>query len=372
MSDNMPMKLHKIFLVITKSYTVLTFRKCLIKKLQDHGCEVGVIAFDDEHKGEIERLGVRFYSVHSDNRSLNPIGCLKYQKKVEQILLLEKPDSVFTFMLKPNIFGVFAAKKAKVKNIFSMIEGLGDVFINTSAKWRVIRVVVSGLYRMSLKIPKVVFFINKDDEFEFINRRLVKECKTELINGIGVDLEHFAQVSVPENRTALMVARMLKTKGVIEYCEAARLVKKRFPDAVFKYLGSEGTVSLVDIQPYIDDGSVDYLGVTNDVRPYLEQCSLFVLPSYREGVPMSVMEAEGVGRAIVTTDAIGCRDTVIDEYNGFLVNCKNSEQLAEKIIWLFENMDKLIEMGCNSRKFAEEHFDQKLINAQIVDVMGLI
>lgn len=356
----------KILLVCVTSQNVITFRKGLISHLQGKGYEVSVVAFDSEYKKEIEEMGVRFYSIEDSNRSLNPLKILTLKGRYQRLIKTIAPDVVFTFMLKPNIFGVMAAKAAGVDRIFSMVEGAGDVFINNSFKWKIIRTVVCFLYRMSFKHPNKVFFLNSDDKSEFVSRRLVKDDKCLTIPGVGVDLEHFAHKPLTNHKTFLMVARMLKTKGVIEYCECARRVRQNHPDAVFNYLGAEGNISLNDIQEYIDDGSINYLGVTKDVRPFLEACSCFVLPSYREGCSMSIMEAEAAGRCIITTDSIGCKDSVEDGYNGFIVPRKNVDSLVEKCIFILDNPATLEQMSANSRTFAEENFDSTKINNKII------
>lgn len=356
----------KILLICASSQNVYNFRVGLIKRLQEEDFEVSVIAFDDEYVKEIEALGVQFFSLGDSNRSLNPLKILSLKGEYKKIIKQVTPDIVFTFMLKPNTFGVLASKAVGIKNIYSMVEGLGDVFIHNSLKWKLIRFVVCKLYKKSLKSTKKVFFLNNDDRAEFIARKLVKEDQCEIVHGIGVDLEKFSFKPIKNTRTFLMVARMLQTKGVYEYCKCARLVKQKYPDAVFNYLGAEGTVKLLDVQEYIDDGSITYLGATKDVRPYLEDCLLFLLPSYREGLPMSIMEAESVGRGIITTDNVGCRDTVTDEYNGFLLAHKDYETMAQKCIWALENPEKAEELGRNARKFAEEHFDSVKISDFIV------
>ena len=248
----------KIFLIVTKSEMIIPFRKSLIEYLQANGCEVGVIAQDDKCQEDVSKLGVTFYAVEQDNRTLNPFSMLQYKKGITTILRKEKPDVVFTFQLKPNTFGVKAAKKAGVKNIYSMVEGAGDVFINNTLKWKLVRFVVCKLYKSAFKNTKKVFFLNNDDKNEFVERKLVKKEQCEIVHGIGVDLERFAQKPFKNDRTFLMVARMLKTKGVFEYCQCARIVKQKYPDATFNYLGGEGTVKIADIQEYIDDGSITY------------------------------------------------------------------------------------------------------------------
>lgn len=362
-------KMKRVLLICVSSQSVINFRKNLILRLKDEGCEVTVVAFDNEYEEAILSLGVDFYSVKDKNRSTNPLNILSLQRKYEQIIERVNPDIVFTFMLKPNIFGVLAAHKKGIENIFSMVEGAGDVFINNTPKWKLVRFVVCCLYKQAFKHSKVVFFLNNDDKSEFIERGLVKAEQCEIIHGVGVDLNRFEFKPIKNDRTFLMVARMLKTKGVLEYCECARIVKKKYPDAVFNYLGAEGTVTLADIKEYIEDGSVNYLGTVSDVRPYLEDCTAFVLPSYREGFPMSILEAESVGRPIITYDSIGCKEAVEDTYNGFLVPMKDIESLCEKCICLIDNFDMAKTMAENSRKLAEQKFDQNIINKQIESII---
>ncbi len=359
----------KILLICNTSGSILTFRRTLILKLQNEGHKIAVIAFDDNNKDVIEGMGVEFYEVSDSNRSMNPLSVLTLKNKYVKVIKKIQPDIVFTFMLKPNIFGVQAAKKAGVKTVYSMVEGAGDVFINGGFKWRLVRSFVCGMYRKSFRYVKKVFFLNNDDKTEFLSRKLVKEEQCEIIPGIGVDLEHFAYKPIKNRRTFLMIARMLKTKGVTEYCKAARIVKQKYPDAVFNYLGAEGNLKVSDIQEYIDDSSINYLGTTKDVRPYLEDCAAIILPSYREGMPMAIMEAEAVGRAVLATDVPGCRDAVINGYNGFLVSQGDYEAIAEKIIWCIENSENTEAYGINSRKLAEEKFDQKIVNMKVLDII---
>lgn len=359
----------KCFLLVNKSESVLNFRGSLIRELKSRGHWVGVIAQDDERLSDIETLGIRFYCVRQDNRGMNPFSILRYFNEVRKILGAENPDTVFTFQVKANTFGVFAARAAGIRNIFSMVEGAGDVFIKQSLPWKLIRLVICLLYRMAFSFSRKVFFLNREDKAEFRTRKLVPEEKCVVIPGIGVDLERFAQQTVTDCRSFLMVARLHREKGVMEYCECARQVKKQYPDASFSFLGPEREIKAADIQSYLDDGSVTYLGAVSDVRPYLHRCGVLVLPSYREGVPMSVMEAEAVGRAILTTDVPGCRDTVKDGFNGFLVPVRDADAMAEKCVYFLEHPEEVVRMGQNSRRFAEEHFDQKMINAEIIGIL---
>ncbi|MCI8487698.1 MAG: glycosyltransferase family 4 protein [Clostridia bacterium] len=364
-------KQQKVLMMCGSSQTVINFRMGLIRAFQAKDINVSVVALDDDYKDDIIAKGIEFFCVNTQNRSLNPFGMKKLQKQYFSIIQTVHPDIVFTFMLKPNIFGTRAAKQVGVEKIFSMVEGAGDVFINNGLKWKLIRAVVCKMYRKSFKYANKVFFLNNDDKAEFIARKIVKEEQCEVIPGIGVDLEHFAYKPLKNHNTFLMIARMLKTKGVTEYCQAARLVKQKYPDAVFNYLGAEGTLKVSDIQEYIDDGSIIYLGTTKDVRPYLENCAVYVLPSYREGMPMSIMEAEAIGRAVITTDVQGCKHTVVDGVNGFLVEKCNEKSIADAMINFLYKPQQIDEMSRASRNLVEEKFDRDEINTRILGAMDL-
>lgn len=359
----------RVMFIAAASNMVLSFRTDLIKKFQSEGYNVGVVAFDNDCEQQIESLGVKFYCAFDNNRNTSPLKILSLKKKYVKIIKDFNPEIVLTFMLKPNIFGVLASKKAGVKKVYSMVEGAGDVFIKSGFKWKIIRKIVCHLYKKAFKISNKVFFLNNDDKGEFINRKILPQEKCKLINGIGVNLEKFAYKPVTNTSTFAMVARMLKTKGVIEYCKCARLVKEKYPNATFNYLGQEGDITVSDIQEYIDDGSINYLGVVSDVRPYLEQATVMVLPSYREGFPMSIMEAQAVGRAIITHNVTGCKETVKDGYNGFLVQKSDYIKMAEKVVWFLENQEETKAMCENARAFAEQYFDQAKINQKIFDIV---
>ena len=225
--------LKKIVLICPKSTTVMSFRKRLIQTLNESNYDVSVIVFDSQYNKEIESFGAKVYSIDEENRSLNPLKILKLKNKIKNILCEINPDVVFTFMLKPNIFGVLAAKSAKVKKIYAMVEGAGDVFSEKTLKWKLIKQVVCFLYRLSLPKCKKVFFLNDDDSTEFVKLHLVNIKQVEMIHGIGVDLDYFNKEKIVNHNSFLMIARMLNTKGVMEYCEAAKRIKAKYPDATF-------------------------------------------------------------------------------------------------------------------------------------------
>lgn len=363
-------KQKKILMICNTSQNIYTFRLSLIKKMQEEGYEVSTITFDKNYEEDLKNEGIKLFYINDKNRSLNPLKILTLKKKYYKIIKEVNPDIVFTFQLKPNIFGVKAAKKAGVKNIFAMVEGAGDAFINKSLKWKLIKFVETKLYKQAFKGTQKVFFLNNDDKSEFEQLKLVKPEQSVVVNGIGVDLDKFAFKPVnKKSNKFIMIARMLKTKGIFEYCKCARIVRQSHPEAEFMYLGGEGSVKLCDIQEYIDDGSVNYLGTAKDVRNYIEESLTLLLPSYREGIPMTIMEAEAIGRGIITSNRIGCKETVEDRFNGYLVDQEDYETMAKKCIELLENKDLAATLGKNSRKFAEDKFDQHKINAQIFEII---
>ena len=214
----------KIAMIVVASQNVLTFRQNLIKKFISLNYDVSIISFDRDYENEIKKLNVNFYCIEDNNRSTNPFKTLHLKKKYYNYLKLINPDIVFTFMAKPNTFGVMAAKKAKVNKIFSMVEGLGDPFINQSFKWKLIRFSLCRLYKKAFKEVNGAFFLNEDDKNKFIDLKLVNKEKAHIINGIGVDLNKFSFKPVnKDSNSFVMIARMLKTKGVFEYCECAKI-----------------------------------------------------------------------------------------------------------------------------------------------------
>lgn len=338
----------------------------LIKALLKEGYDVSLIIIEDSD----ERLNidnVDIYYINENNRSINPFNKLRLQKQIEEILKNIKPDKVFTFQLSPNIFGAIAAHDCGINNIFSMVEGAGDVFTYNTFKWKMIRFFTCVLLKESFKNCKQVFFLNNDDKNEFIDRKLVKQEQCIVIPGIGVDTDYFAYKPITNTNTFLMVARMMPAKGVLEYCEIARTVKKVCPKAVFNYIGEEFTLKKNDIQEYIDDRSINYFGWTEDIRPYYESCCCYISTSYyREGMPMTLMEAASTGRAIIALDNIGTREIVKNEHNGFLIERGSLKKIEQKIIYLITDEEKMKKMGKNSRELAETRYNSKTINKRII------
>lgn len=367
----------KFLLLSPKNRTVYNFRGELVKEIIRRGYDVLVTGPDRSDVDKIEALGARFVEIPMDKTGTSVAGDLRYCRALLRLMRAEKPDVTLGYTIKPVVYGAIAAKLAHVKNINSMVTGGGYTFIATSLKARVLGVIVRMLYRVGLGMADHVIFQNRDDLNEFCARGLVRRDKCRIVNGSGVDTARFAPAPLPDGPlTFFMLSRLLKSKGVGEYLEAARLVKARRPELRFLLLGKVETAmqDALDgayVESFVRDGTVERFEETDEVRPYYAQCSVYVLPSYREGTPRTVLEAMAMGRPILTTDTQGCRETVKDGENGFLVPVRNVEALAERMLWFAEHPERLPEMGEASRRCALEKFDVNKVNADMLRNMEL-
>ena len=366
----------KFILISPKNRTVYNFRGDLIKSIIGLGYEVIVTGPDRTDVDKIEALGARFVEIPMNKTGTSVIGDLKYAKRLNALFKQEKPDVTLGYTVKPAIYGAIAAKRAKVPNINSMITGGGYAFIAKTLKAKVIGLIVKTLYRIGLRKADHVIFQNPDDLNEFCDRKLVKQEKCAFVHGSGVNLEKFERTPYPEQTAFFMLSRLLKSKGVCEYLEAARIVKEKQPDVQFYILGKYETTmqDAVDkeyVEQFIRDGIVKRFEETTDVRPYYSMCSVYVLPSYREGTPRTVLEAMAMGRPIITTDTQGCRETVEDGKNGFLVPIKNADAVTDKMIWFIDHPASIQTMGEESLKIVKEKFDVNRVNDDMTRIMGL-
>ncbi len=365
----------KFLLISPKNRSVYNFRGDLIKAIQAQGYEVVVTGPDRENIDRVEELGVKFVEVPLKKNSVNFMSDLKYLRALKKVIKEEKPDVTLGYTVKPAIYGAMAAKSAGVKKINSMIPGGGYVFASKSFKAKIIRFFVFNLYRIGLSKCNSVIFQNPDDKHDFVSNHLVKEEKCRCVYGSGVNMAKYTVAPLPERMTFFMLSRVMYSKGVVEYLEAAAKVKEKYPDVRFMLLGAveniQDSLSLQELQPYIDKGIIEYFGETTDVTPYFAQTSVYVLPSYREGTPRTVLEAMSMARPIITTDVPGCRQTVVDGENGFLVPSKNSDAIAEKMIWFIENQDKIEPMGKKSYEICEEKFEVGKVNEKMLLHMGI-
>ncbi len=365
------------FLLISpKNRTVYNFRGDLIKEIINKGYKVIVTGPDKTDVDKIEALGADFVEIPMNKTGTNVVGDLKYCKQLYRLIKKEKPDVTLGYTVKPVIYGAIAAKLAGVKNINSMVTGGGYTFTAKTFKAKVLGFIVRFLYKIGFSMADNVIFQNSDDLNEFCNKKLVKRNKCHVVNGSGVNTVHFSPVGYPEKTTFFMLSRLLKSKGVAEYLEAAKIVKTKYPETRFCLLGKYETnmqdaLSKEYVERFISEGTIERFEETSDVRPYYADCSVYVLPSYREGTPRTVLEAMAMGRPIITTDAVGCRETVIDGKNGFLVPICDYEKLADAMIKFIENPEIIKIMGQESINYCLEKFDVNKVNNNMISILGV-
>lgn len=366
----------KFLLISPKNRTVYNFRGDLIKEIKSKGYEVVVTGPDITDVERIRDLGVRFVEIPMNKTGTSVIGDLKYCWKLYWLMKKEKPDVTLGYTVKPVIYGSIAAHLAGVQNINSMVTGGGYVFTAKTWKAKILGMIVRFLYRIGFCFADHVIFQNPDDLKEFCKKRLVSSKKCSVVHGSGINMERFQAAPLPEEPAFFMLSRLLKSKGVMEYLEAARIVKCKIPQVKFYLLGKYETdmqdaVPQTEVEKYIEEGTVVRYEETDDVRPYYERCSVYVLPSYREGTPRTVLEAMAMGRPVITTDAPGCRQTVLDGKTGYLIPVRDSAALAEKMTFFVDNPEFIAIMGKRSRMYAERKFDVIKVNEEMMKIMQL-
>lgn len=367
----------KIIVLSSHTPSIFWFRMDMMKAFAERGYEV--VAVGNESEAEWSQCfnaeGIRYRQIEVARNGTNPIKDLKTLKSIKRVFDEEKPDRVFSYQAKTVIYGGIAATLSKIDGVFPLIAGVGSVFLADGFKAGIVRIVLKTEYKIGMKKAEKVFFQNPDDVDVFVNNGIIRRDKAVMLHGSGVNLKRFTVMPMPEKPAFLCISRLIRDKGVSEYLEAARAVKKNYPDVRFLLVGPYDTnpsaLKNEDIEPYVSEGIIEYFGEQTDVRPFLGQCSVFVLPSYREGTPKTVLEAMASGRAVITTDAPGCRETVRNGENGFLIPVCDVEALAEKMIYLIENPSISAEFGKCGRKMAEDVFDVDLVNNIICNTMKL-
>ena len=367
---------------------VVKLRGSLIRDLRAAGHEVVVCvpAPSDEARPGVEaglsELGARLVEAPLDRTGTNPIAELGARSFYGAFMDRERPDAVLAYNPKPVFYAVPAARRAGVKRITAMVTGLGYAFTSRELKARMLAVLAMRLYRKALAATDTVVFQNSDDQELFTRLGLLAVVKrVERIPGSGVDLSRFPAVpldAAPARIEFLFVGRLLRDKGVADFVEAARALRAlrtdddRFCFTVAGFVDSNpSSIAAADLDHWVQSGAVRSLGRLEDVRPALAACSVFVLPSYREGMPMAVLEAMATGRAVVAGDVAGCRDAVTDNENGFLVPPGAPAALAVAMEQFLEDPALAVRMGRASRERAERQFDSRAVNARMIQAMGL-
>lgn len=374
----------KVAIIGTIASSIYGFRSDLIKALvsQDHQ----VYAFFSERSFEdvkkIEALGA-IPVVYTINRGgINPLHDVKATLELTKKLKRIKPDIVFSFAAKAVVFGTLAAKLARIPKIVGMIEGLGYTFteqpLGSNIKTNLIKRAQILLYKVALPQLDKLIFLNPDDPKDLLYRYSIKVNKVEVLGGIGLNLEDYNYSNVyPITPTFIFIARLLAEKGIHDYIAAARIVKESYPNTKFIVLGaideqSLGALKDSELNKYVESNIIEHHGHVYNVSEWIAKSSVFVLPSYyREGVPRSTQEAMAIGRAVITTDVPGCRETVVNGVNGFLVEKWNPEAIAEKMIYFIENPEQIAIMGNESYKIAQEKFDAEKVNQRLLKMIGI-
>lgn len=374
----------KIAILGNQARAMYNFWPALIRHLLVAGHEVLCIvpfpmdALDRTAVCELEKLGAspRFYQL--DRKGINPLHDAGTFKSLLSLFKKEQPGLLFASTIKPVIWGLLAARLAHVPRRYAMITGLGFAFETETLPKKALNLAACGLYKAALSGAHGIFFQNQDDWDIFLKSRIISASAPVSLftQGTGVDTERFKPVPLPQGTPAfLLVARLLEAKGIREYCRAAEILKNTYPDAQFRILGPEehgvGSVPLDELRSYTDRDIVTYLGKTDDVRPFVAESTVMALPSYREGLPCSLMEGMAMGRAAVATDVPGCRDLVRPEVNGLLVPAKDVQALARAMERFLTVPELAATLGANARKNIEEEYDARTVAASIAAAMGI-
>jgi glycosyltransferase involved in cell wall biosynthesis len=368
----------KVLVLGSFAPSLVHFRGSLIAAMVHEGNEVAAAApaIDEATAKQLRALGAEPREVSLSNASLNPFGLIRSVGLVRRLIREVRPDVILAYTVKPVVAAALAGRSERVAKIVSLITGAGYAFTGGREPKRLVsRAAASLLYRAALKRSDVNILQTRDDERLFRDLRLVpRDRATHIVNGSGIDLEHFALVGLTRRPAFLMISRLLKDKGIREFAEAAKRLKAEHPDVPIALVGfldpSPDSLTQAELDDLIRCG-IDFKGRLADVRPAIADCSVYVLPSYREGTPRSVLEAMAMGRAIITTDAPGCRETVSDGVNGFLVPTRDANALHDAMVRFVNDPGLAASMGAESRKIAERKYDVREINRTMLQLCGL-
>jgi len=347
----------KIAVIENGLFSTYTMREGLMMHLLKEGCDVYILTHTNRFVPQVEKMGLKVINIGSGN--LNPVKVSKYIYNLRKALKKIKPDVCLTFSIRPAIWGNLITRQLKIPTITN-ITGVGPLFISKNIVYRTART----LYRNALSKTKKVFFQNFDDMNLFIERKFVKSSIAERIPGSGIDFKKFSPIILKE-----FIGRLIKDKGIFEYIDAARIIRKKYPNAVFNVMGpfwtqnlKKNTITHTQLQHWIDEGVIDYLGEKKDVRKFIAEADCIVLPSYREGTSNTLLEAASMEKPTITTNATGCKEIVSDNVTGFLCNVRDEQDLADK-------MEKMIllppeerkEMGKKARQKIIKEYDKQIV-----------
>lgn len=364
-----------ILMTVNAAWNILNFRRPLVEALLANGHRVTIVAPEDEAVPELVGLGCRFAPLSMSVKGLNPLLDFALAVRLRRIFLLQRPDVVLGYTIKNNIFGAFAAKSLGIP-FLPNVTGLGTAFLSSG----LLQTLVEWLYRAAFASLPIVFFQNEDDQNLFLSRKLVNANQTALLPGSGIDLERFSVADYPicGPPVFLMIARLLRDKGVVEYVEAARMVRERNPEARFQLLGAASAanrtaINLATVMAWEQSHGIEYLGTSPDVRREITVAHCVVLPSYREGAPRTLIEAAALGRPLIATDVPGCRAAVDAGTTGFLCPPYDPGSLAAAFLeFLSLSTERRRAMGLAGRKKMEREFDQSIVTAAYCRAISLV
>lgn len=367
----------KIAVLSSHTPSFFWFRIDMMRDFISRGHEVLAVGNEPEREWNNKfGGGIKYRQASIYRNGTNPIRDIQTLMSLGRILREEQPDKIFAYQAKTIIYGGIAANRMGITEVYPMIAGVGSVFLSDSLKARTIQFIMQNEYRIAMRKCPSIFFQNSYNAGVFIKRNMVDKDRVVFINGSGVNLDVFSVQPLPDAFGFLCIARLIRDKGIYEYLEACSIVKKEYPQVrcmlVGPYDSNPSAMKEEEIRPYIEDGVIEFFGEQYDVRPYIAQCSVYVLPSYYgEGTPKTVLEAMASGRAIITSDAPGCRETVVDGENGFIVPVKNINALANRMRACIKATETVRRMARASRRMAEDKFDVRSINQIISTTMRL-
>lgn len=369
----------KIIIVGVEPFSLLNFRGDLISRLSEEGFSVIAVASGASQKDirEIEKLGCRYHDIKINRVGISPISDIILLIKLIIFISSEKPSYLMAYTIKPVIWSGIALYFFPLIKFIPIITGLGYAFGEGGLKRSAVNIFARNLYALSMRRANSLIFQNMPNKKLFIEKGILKDpSKSVVIEGSGVNLEKFPYISPRINKTNLrflMMARLLRDKGIYEYLNAAQEIKLAYPNVEFVLAGpTDNSPNAIDrryLNFFEDNEIINYLGPVKDVKRIISGTDVFVLPSYHEGMPRTVIEAMAIGRPIITTDTSGCQETVHNGINGWLVPIKREDLLVERMLWFIKKPEKITKMGVQSRHLAERKFDVHHINEKIMDVI---
>lgn len=377
MNKKSPMNEKTVVLSINASWNIFNFRLNLVRALQQRGFRVVALAPPDDYSARLQELGITYVPIPMDKKGVSPSRDLLLLARYHRTLKRLKPDIFLGYTAKPNVYGSLAAQGLGIP-VINNVSGLGTAFIKQGLLTRI----VSGLYKLAFKRSSCVFFQNNEDRDMFLELGLVRPKAAKLLPGSGVDLERFNPGGADsESMGALkfiMIARLLWDKGVGEFVEAARIVRQQEPDVRFQMLGfvdvaNRTAVTRSQVDAWVEEGLIEYLGTSDDVRPFIQDSDCVVLPSYREGLPRTLLEAGAMAKPLITTDVPGCRQVVDDGVNGFLCKVRDPQSLADAMLKMIRSApEERKRLGAAGRRKIETQYDERIAIGRYLDEIAAV